>query len=574
MKRFLYPVLFFVVISVFLAGFFICSAEEDTGLHIVFEECDTESVVDIDDLGSTAVFTVVAENNDSSLYPISFSWNSDRGTVETIGNTSTFTIENIQLEDIGNYYCYVDDGVISTGVGCVINIETHLQWKTECPIDVFLEIGESISVSVKATSGYGDVSYEWYKWDHEGIVATGDTIEIAINSSEDYGHYQAQATDGLNYTSSVVLVCPKTDLVLNVDDISVVNGEDLLIKGVASISVTEDPEKQIAEEYAEDLMLMWAQYTFYEEENDYGIDDWFLFNGETEELYCTDYSGVLDGHSDATVKYRLENGILYADYSIAISNISDVWNGRYAIRAANRFEGSASQLFSISVKDYIDIKLVGDSGIGLSGVLHPDAKLFIEPIEDETIEEFFELAIEEDEYILISKEIYLVITGDAEEFKGELELSFPVGKDFEGKTMKILHKMGDDLEILYGTVTDGILTFKVDSLSPFAITAEKQEDNDQIENDDMDNSEDTDEGDISEDVDEDVPTDNAQDTQDDTTKDNKEHSSTESNEEKKNSSVPQTGDTEYYINYILLFVACSAVLLTLIYINKRTEKRG
>ena len=563
MKNLLKVVIVIVLCSFITSFFGVCLAEE-TGLCILYKNSIIEVTVDVNDLGTTVVFVVEAQNSDSSLYPIAFNWDSDRGIVENHDNKSTFTITDVQLEDRGSYYCYVSDGEISTGVGCYLNIDAHLEWVKECPVDTYLDIGESITISVEAESDLSDISYEWYKWDNDEMICTGDTIEIEIKSSEDYGHYQVQATDGLNYTSSVVLVSPKTDLSLKVDKIVVVEGENIAITGTASISVSEDSDKQIAEEYAEELMLMWAKYTYYEEDDEYGIDDWFLMNGETEELYFTDYSGVFDGHSDASVKYRLEDGLLYADFFISITDINDIWGGRYAIRAANRFEGSASQLFSISVKDYIDITLVGDSGIGLSGVVHPDAKLFIEPIEDEETEQFFELAIEEDEYILISKDIYLVITGDAKEYKGELELSFPVEEEFEGKTMKILHKIGDNLEVVYGMVTDGILTFKVESLSPFAITAKKRTDDNAPNPDDHNDTENLNEDDVFEDNEVEVPIDSKEKTQDNVTENNEE-SSTETKDDKGYKTIPKTGEDGSLLKCVYLFLGCSFILLILLF---------
>ena len=557
--------LFIVTLCLFLS--FICLAEEDTGLQIIFENCITSAEIDIDDLGSTVVFIVEATNNDSTLNPISFTWNSDRGTVETIGNISTYTIEDVQLEDIGGYYCKITDGGMTiTGIGSTITLDTHLKWVTECPVDTYLETGDSLSITVEATSDYGAVSYEWYKWEHEGIVATGDTLNILINSSEDYGHYQVQVTDGINYNSSVVLVCPKTDLDINVSDIFVVEGENLVIKGTASILVKEDPEKQIAEEYYEDLKVMWAKYSYYEEENEYGIDDWFFCNCETEEEYGTDYSGVLDGHSNAIASYRLESGVLYADFTLSISDISEIWDGRYVISAFNRYEGSVSQLFSISVKDYVDTKLVGDSGIGISGFVHPDAQLFIEPIEDEETEDFFELAIEDDEYILISKEIYLVITGDAKEYKGELELSFPVGEEFEGKIMKVLHKIGDNLEVIYGTVMDGVLTFRVDNLSPFAITAEKQD------KDDENSTENPNEKDNDNNSEEIIPTEEIDFSKENSQNNNDDYKEEDlSSGEKKSyddTQIPETGDTQRIEMHITIFVVCFLILIILLFTKK------
>ncbi len=562
MKNILKVVILLILCSFISLYFGVCLAEE-TGLCIVYENSIIEVTVDVNDLGTTVVFVVEAQNSDNSLYPISFNWDSDRGIVENQDNKSTFTITDVQLEDKGSYYCYVSDGEISTGVGCYLNIDAHLEWVKECPVDTYLEIGESITISVEAESDLPDISYEWYKWENEGIICAGGTIEIEINSLEDYGHYQVQATDGLNYTSSVVLVSPKTDLSLKVDNMVVVVGENIVITGTASITVAEESDKQIEEEYADELMVMWAKYTYYEDDDEYGIDDWFLMNGETEELYCTDYSVVLDGHSDASVKYRLEEGVLYADFSISITDLSDIWDGRYVIRAVNRFEGSASQLFSISVKDYIDITLVGDSGIGLSGVVHPDAKLFIDPIEDEETEKFFELAIEDNEYILISKEIYLVITGDAKEYKGELELSFPVGEEFEGKIMKVLHKTGDNLEVIYGTVTDGIMTFKVNSLSPFAITAEKRVD-DPTSSDGQNDSENLNEDDVLEENEDEVSLGDNEDDQNKVT-DNNEKSYTETEVEKGDKAVPKTGDDGSFLKYVFLFLVCSLVLLILIF---------
>ncbi len=55
-------------------------------------------------------------------------------------------------------------------------------------------------------------------------------------------------------------------------------------------------------------------------------------------------------------------------------------------------------------------------------------------------------------------------------FSGSLSISIPVGDQYNGRTVTILHCISGRLETLTATVTDGKATFTVTGLSPFAVT--------------------------------------------------------------------------------------------------------
>lgn len=54
-------------------------------------------------------------------------------------------------------------------------------------------------------------------------------------------------------------------------------------------------------------------------------------------------------------------------------------------------------------------------------------------------------------------------------FSGPLTVSLPVGSQYNGRTVTILHCMNDSLETITATVSDGMAIFTVTSLSPFAV---------------------------------------------------------------------------------------------------------
>lgn len=63
--------------------------------------------------------------------------------------------------------------------------------------------------------------------------------------------------------------------------------------------------------------------------------------------------------------------------------------------------------------------------------------------------------------------------------EGEVELTFHVGTEYNGKTVTILHytdEAGKVYEVLEGKVKDGTVTVKVDSFSPFVLALQEQED--------------------------------------------------------------------------------------------------
>ena len=69
-------------------------------------------------------------------------------------------------------------------------------------------------------------------------------------------------------------------------------------------------------------------------------------------------------------------------------------------------------------------------------------------------------------------DIKLVKDGNELEVTEPLTISIPVGKKYDGETLKVLHCMSDKVETLTGKVEHGIITFQTNSLSSFGVVVD------------------------------------------------------------------------------------------------------
>lgn len=115
------------------------------------------------------------------------------------------------------------------------------------------------------------------------------------------------------------------------------------------------------------------------------------------------------------------------------------------------------------------------TGISLSGYLSPGAYLTVSDLALGTgaAEQAIRQQINDSSYLyILGKDIRL--TGD---YSGLLTITLPLGSQYTGKTVSILHaRQNASLSTYSETVQEGKVTLTVDSLSPFAVFQEKSQD--------------------------------------------------------------------------------------------------
>ena len=109
-----------------------------------------------------------------------------------------------------------------------------------------------------------------------------------------------------------------------------------------------------------------------------------------------------------------------------------------------------------------------ETGITVSGYISEGAVLTIGDMTlgDGDGDDTIRLWMEDDDYVLLLG-VDISLSGS---FTGTLTISLPVGSQYNGQTVTILHAKNDGtLETITATIMDGKATFTVTSLSPFAV---------------------------------------------------------------------------------------------------------
>ncbi len=119
------------------------------------------------------------------------------------------------------------------------------------------------------------------------------------------------------------------------------------------------------------------------------------------------------------------------------------------------------------------------TGISVSGYIHRDAALTVQetvlpPAGTCAACDAIRARMTDSDFItLADKDISLSLG-----FRGSLSVSIPVGAQYNGKTVTILHCASGTLKIYIATVKEGKATFTVASLSPFAVFADAEKPDD------------------------------------------------------------------------------------------------
>ena len=441
----------------------------ETNLRLLHSDLETIQK-EIKDEGTSVTLRVDAANDYPDEYPITYQWSFapagfNQTSVPIEGATdATYVIESFSPETAGTYECAVSDGIMMIPYTVNITFNTAIQW-TEFQEVYSAELGESVQIQAKAQSTLGDIQYKWYKWSEAdqtfNLYSSDSMLAIESVKKEDYGYWYCEATDGYGWISNTFNLAPNTEFHMDITEFTVVDGETLTIQGNASVSKLSEENDR--------LSLAWAKYEPYQDEAgnwQEGINDlWLIAEQEGD---GTDWGTILDGRAKAGLSETQTEDRITSDFWITITDISDVWEGKFAIGAEDGYGNSHRFDFTISIGEYAQATLTGKDGVELEGVLHPAAKLEITTLENEQ-DARFQAKLSEREKIIWEQDVSLRIQGIADKYKGEMTLSIPVAEKYNGRQLKILHGLGDKIEVLYGSVEDGMLIFQTNSLSPFAV---------------------------------------------------------------------------------------------------------
>ena len=128
--------------------------------------------------------------------------------------------------------------------------------------------------------------------------------------------------------------------------------------------------------------------------------------------------------------------------------------------------------FELIYEENTITKTLGDLTVDIKGTFSQNPELVITKIEkgNNGYDSLITL-VKEDKEVIGSYD--LSITGGT--YIGNLELTFTVGKQYEGNILTIYHKKASgDIEILTGTVENGKVVITVSELSPFILVTDKE----------------------------------------------------------------------------------------------------
>ncbi len=116
-----------------------------------------------------------------------------------------------------------------------------------------------------------------------------------------------------------------------------------------------------------------------------------------------------------------------------------------------------------------------DSGISIIVFGVPeDARLSVVPIKkDSQAYKALTAAIQNSQTLILAFDISLQQDGSTVPYEGEITLNFPVGDQYNGQTLTLLHYVDGAIESYTGIVQNGVLTITVSHLSPFIVLANK-----------------------------------------------------------------------------------------------------
>ncbi|OQB23549.1 MAG: hypothetical protein BWY11_01740 [Firmicutes bacterium ADurb.Bin182] len=170
--------------------------------------------------------------------------------------------------------------------------------------------------------------------------------------------------------------------------------------------------------------------------------------------------GVFEGAPDGAVVY-VPSGSKGAYLAAADGNTADdKWYGLTVVEIRGSGSGGNSQVYrNRTLTDFA-------TGVRVSGSIRSDSRLKVKPLElhDDPACDAIRKAIESGDLIA---GFDIELTGD---FIGQLTVSIPVDGKYNGRTVTLLHCAGGRLETITATAANGIATFTVYELSPFAVT--------------------------------------------------------------------------------------------------------
>lgn len=141
-------------------------------------------------VGETASFSVTVVGG---LEPLHYAWRKASG--GTVGaNQTTFTIPEVQLEDVGSYSCEVTDAQPTTRISNSAQLEVAERLLVvHQPRGGYYDFGDAHTFSVEVAGGFAPLRYRWKKG--ETVLSTSSTFSIEKLTVQDSGAYCVEISD-------------------------------------------------------------------------------------------------------------------------------------------------------------------------------------------------------------------------------------------------------------------------------------------------------------------------------------------------------------------------------------------
>ncbi|MBQ3545425.1 MAG: hypothetical protein IJA34_10655 [Lachnospiraceae bacterium] len=212
--------------------------------------------------------------------------------IELEGETGNILLVEGDESLSGKYICVVSDGISSETAEFIIDTGLDIYYDSY----VTVGYGKERELNIEATSEYGEIKYEWYKyWYNEdgdtlSVLLAGETKDtLTVTGNEDVGYkYECKVTDGITVKVTEIYVTLDTELTVNEDEhISVKYGENV------TLTVTAESKSVNPIEY------QWYVYSLetyeYETINDAISNEYNVVEAMTYTTYkCVVTDGVLE----------------------------------------------------------------------------------------------------------------------------------------------------------------------------------------------------------------------------------------------------------------------------------------
>lgn len=147
---------------------------------------------------------------------------------------------------------------------------------------------------------------------------------------------------------------------------------------------------------------------------------------------------------------------------------------QYRVTATNAVGETASAIIRVLVSDDYDYRTLSlrSEDVDVSAYMHDQTRLVVTPLEDDQtdVAQLLEAQLAEGCLPRILCDVSLVNSNNTVvPYFGALEVTFEVGAQYNGQTLRAFHYYNGAIETYSGIVADGKLTIVVHALSPFMV---------------------------------------------------------------------------------------------------------